>query len=122
VKIASLLLAPIKLSEQILERLLFERRVPVLFVFAAVTLWLLSQAVQIRPDASFVKMIPSSHPYVENYLTYRDDLSGLGNSLRVVVQAEQGDIFTAEFQNTLKQVTDEAFYIPGVDRSAVIEK
>jgi len=117
--VASVLLAPIKLTEQILERLLFERRVPVLFVFAAITLWLLSQAVQIRPDASFVKMIPSSHPYVENYLEYRDDLSGLGNSLRVVVQAEQGDIFSTEFQNTLKQVTDEAFYIPGVDRSAV---
>jgi predicted RND superfamily exporter protein len=117
--LASALLGPIKLSEQLIERVLFHKRLPVLFIFILLTLGLGFQAVQIRPDASFVKMIPSSHPYVENYLKYRNDLSGLGNSLRVVVEAKQGDIFTATFQNTLKQVTDEAFFIPGVDRSAL---
>ena len=115
----SALLGPIKLSEQIIERVLFHKRLPVLLIFVLMTLWLGFQAVQIRPDASFVKMIPTSHPYVENYLKYRDDLSGLGNSLRVVVEAKEGDIFTAAFQDTLKQVTDEAFFIPGVDRSAL---
>ncbi|BBB31142.1 efflux RND transporter permease subunit [Neptunomonas japonica] len=118
-KLTSALLGPIKLSEQLIERVLFHKRMPVLLIFVLLTLWLGFQAVQIRPDASFVKMIPTSHPYVENYLKYRSDLSGLGNSLRVVVQAKDGDIFTAKFQDTLKQVTDEAFFIPGVDRSAL---
>lgn len=116
---SSALLAPIKLSEQLIERVLFYKRLPVLLLFMLLTLWLGFQAAQIRPDASFVKMIPTNHPYVENYLKYRDDLSGLGNSLRVVVEANEGDIFTQEFQNTLKLVTDEAFFIPGVDRSAL---
>ncbi|WP_293267289.1 MMPL family transporter [Neptunomonas sp.] len=118
-KLTSALLGPIKLSEQVIERVLFHKRMPVLLIFALLTLWLGFQAIQIRPDASFVKMIPTSHPYVENYLKYRSDLSGLGNSLRVVVQAKDGDIFTSEFQDTLRQVTDEAFFIPGVDRSAL---
>ena len=117
--VSSKLLGPIKLSEQVIERVLFHKRLPVLLLFVLMTLWLGFQAVQIRPDASFVKMIPTQHPYVENYLRYRDDLSGLGNSLRVVVEARQGDIFSAEYQNTLKQVTDEAFFISGVDRSAL---
>lgn len=117
--VSSKLLGPIKLSEQVIERVLFHKRLPVLLLFVLMTLWLGFQAVQIRPDASFVKMIPTQHPYVENYLRYRDDLSGLGNSLRVVVEAKQGDIFSAEYQNTLKQVTDEAFFISGVDRSAL---
>ncbi|QEQ97814.1 efflux RND transporter permease subunit [Neptunomonas concharum] len=117
--VSSKLLGPIKLSEQVIERVLFHKRLPVLVLFVLMTLWLGFQAVQIRPDASFVKMIPTQHPYVENYLRYRDDLSGLGNSLRVVVEAKQGDIFSAEYQNTLKQVTDEAFFISGVDRSAL---
>jgi len=117
--VSSKLLGPIKLSEQVIERVLFHKRLPVLLLFILMTLWLGFQAVQIRPDASFVKMIPTQHPYVENYLRYRDDLSGLGNSLRVVVEAKQGDIFSAEYQNTLKQVTDEAFFISGVDRSAL---
>ncbi|MBQ0785711.1 MAG: RND family transporter [Amphritea sp.] len=118
-KLSQLLLAPIKASEEFAERFLFHRRILVLVVFSLVTLFLAWQAMQIRPDASFVKMIPTSHPYVENYLKNRDDLAGLGNSIRVAVAVNEGDIFTAEFQQTLQQITDELFFIPGVDRSAL---
>ena len=118
-RFTDLLLLPIKGSEQLAERVLFHHRLKVLFVFALITLVLTWQAVQIRPDASFVKMIPASHPYVENYLTYQDDLSGLGNSVRVAVANQQGDIFDAEFQAVLQRVTDELFFIPGVDRAAL---
>ncbi len=116
---ASLLLAPIKASEQLIERVLFNSRGLVLALFALLTAWLLVQASQIRPDASFVKMIPTQHPYVANFLNYRDDLAGLGNSIRVVVAATDGDIFDAGYQQTLKQVSDELFFIPGVDRAAL---
>lgn len=118
-KLSQLLLAPIKASEEFAERFLFHRRILVLVVFSFITLFLAWQATQIRPDASFVKMIPTSHPYVENYLKNRDDLAGLGNSIRVAVAVNEGDIFTAEFQQTLQQITDELFFIPGVDRSAL---
>ncbi len=117
--LARILLAPIKASEEFAERVLFHWRMPVLLIFAALTLFLGWQAVQIRPDASFVKMIPTSHPYVQNYLKNRDDLAGLGNSVRVAVAVKEGDIFTAEFQQTLQKITDELFFIPGVDRSAL---
>lgn len=116
---SAMLLAPIKASEQLIERVLFLQRGPVFLLFMLLTAWLAMQATQIRPDASFVKMIPTQHPYVENYLEYRDDLAGLGNSIRVVVAAKEGNIFSAEFQDTLKQVNDELFFIPGVDRSAL---
>lgn len=113
------ILGLVKGSEQLIERLLFHRRRTLLALFALITLLLGWQASQIRPDASFVKMIPTEHPYVENYLNYRDDLAGLGNSVRVVVAATDGDIFTASFQETLRKVTDELFFLPGVDRSAL---
>lgn len=118
-KLSAALLWPIMTSEKLAEHFLYSYRKLVLFLFLIITLFLGWQATQIRPDASFVKMIPSSHPYVENYIEYRDDLAGLGNSIRVVVAATDGDIFSAEFQDTLKQVTDELFFIPGVDRSAL---
>lgn len=108
-KFAAILLWPITTSEKLAEFLLFKFRLLVLLLFAGVTALLLSQALNIRPDASFIKMIPDEHPYVENYLQYRDDLAGLGNSIRVVVAARDGDIFSADFQTTLKQVTDELF-------------
>jgi predicted RND superfamily exporter protein len=113
------MLGLVKSSEHLIERVLFHRRRTLLGLFVLVTLVLGWQASQIRPDASFVKMIPTEHPYVENYLTYRDDLAGLGNSLRVVVAATEGDIFTPEFQESLRKVTDELFFLPGVDRSAL---
>ncbi|EAR60087.1 efflux RND transporter permease subunit [Neptuniibacter caesariensis] len=118
-KISSILLWPILSSEKFAEGVLFGYRRIVLLAFLAATAFLAWQATQIRPDASFVKMIPSDHPYVANYIKYKDDLAGLGNSIRVVVAAKEGDIFSAEFQETLKKVTDELFYIPGVDRSAL---
>ncbi|QEW07779.1 efflux RND transporter permease subunit [Nitrincola iocasae] len=118
-RLAQSLLLPIQRSEQWIETLLFHHRPWVLSLFVLVTLVLGWQAVQIRPDASFVKMIPASHPYVENYLTYQNDLSGLGNSVRVAVATQGEDIFNTEYQDVLRQVTDELFFIPGVDRSAL---
>lgn len=118
-RLSSMLLWPVTASERAAEAVLFGFRKTVIALFLIATVFLAWQASQIRPDASFVKMIPAEHPYVENYLQYRDDLAGLGNSIRVVVAAREGDIFTAEFQQTLKEVTDELFFIPGVDRSAL---
>src|SRR5690554_4455952 len=113
------LLAPIRGSERLIERIIFGYRLPVALAFFLMTLLLGWQGMQIRPDASFVKMIPASHPYVANYLEHRDDLAGLGNSIRVVVAAREGDILQAEFQQRLKEITDELFFLPGVDRSAL---
>jgi predicted RND superfamily exporter protein len=118
-RLDNLLLAPIRFCERWLEQLLFGYRLPVALAFLLITLFLGIQATQIRPDASFVKMIPTDHPWVANYLEHRDDLAGLGNSIRVVVAPTEGDIFQPEFQQTLKAITDELFYIKGVDRSAV---
>lgn len=112
-------LVPVRASEQLLERLLFRYRPVIALLFLLCTVWLGYQATQIRPDASFVKMIPSDHPYVTNFLASRDDLAGLGNSIRVVVSVTEGDIFSADYQQTLKQITDELFFLPGVDRSAL---
>lgn len=114
------LLTPIHASKNLIEGMLFSARHFFLFLFAVLTLFFSWQASQIRPDASFIKMIPSEHPYISNFLQYRDDLSGLGNSVRIAVAARQGDIFDADFQQTLKQITDEVFFIPGVDRSALM--
>ena len=92
---------------------------PLLVVFALVTLALGWQMSQLRPDASFEKMIPVSHPYIVNFLANRDDLKGLANSVRITLETLEEDIFTREFQEQLKQATDDVFYIRGVDRSAL---
>lgn len=99
--------------------ILFSVRVPLIGLFALITLFFGWQMSQLKPDASFEKMIPVSHPYIVNFLKSKDDLRGLGNSVRIIVETHEGDIFTKEYQELLKQITDEAFYLNGVDRSAL---
>ena len=98
---------------------LFKGRRALMVIFAIATLFFAWQMSLLKTDASFEKMIPVSHPYIANFLDSRDDLRGLGNSVRIIVETTEGDIFTREFQELLKQVTDEAFYLKGVDRSAL---
>jgi len=103
----------------IAERLLFENRVVVIVLFALLTAFFGYQAAQLKPDASFEKMIPTSHPYIQNYLRNRADLASLGNSIRIIVETRDGDIFDKEFQEALQQINDEVFYIAGVDRAGL---
>jgi len=102
-----------------LERLIFNNRPVVILLCTLVTLFLGWQALQIRPSTSFEKMIPLSHPFIQNMMEHRNDLSNLGNTVRISVEAVNGDIFTKEYMETLRQVNDEVFYIPGVDRAGL---
>jgi len=81
------------------------------------SVFLFYQAAQVRPSTSFEKMIPLGHPYIQNMLEHRDDLANLGNTVRISVAAKDGDIFSREYMETLRQIHDEVFYIQGVDRS-----
>ena len=38
-------------------------------------------------------MIPSSSPYIRNYLDNKAELPGLGNTIRIVVENKTGDIY-----------------------------
>jgi len=102
-----------------LERLIFGRRLLIMGVIAALTVWLSVLATQVRPEASFTKMIPGSHEFINNFFEYRKELADLGNVVRIIVESKDGDIFTAEFQQVLKQVSDEVFYVPGVSRDGL---
>ena len=100
-----------------LERLVFNNRVPMIIVCLIVTLVLAYQATKLVFNANFEKMIPHNQAYVKNYLQNKSELYGLGNSIRVVVENTRGDIFDPEYIETLKQVNDEVFLTPGVDRA-----
>ena len=103
-----------------LERLVFNNRRVVIAICAVLTLVLgLLAATRLSLSASFEKMIPHSHPYIQNYLENRSELRGLGNALRIVVENPKGDIYDPTYQNTLKQIHDEIFLTPGVDRAWV---
>jgi predicted RND superfamily exporter protein len=102
-----------------LERLIFNNRPAVIVICLLVSIFLFWQALQVRPSTSFEKMIPLHHPYIQKMLEHRNDLANLGNTVRISVEAVDGDIFTKEYMETLRQIHDEVFYISGVDRSGL---
>ena len=107
-------------SGNLLERLVFNHRLAMIVACALVTAVLgYSAASRLVLNASFERMIPQSHPYIRNYLTYQKDLRGLGNAIRVVVENTDGDIFDPQYLEALKQINDELVLTPGVDRAWV---
>ncbi|ABO23674.1 RND family transporter [Shewanella loihica] len=101
-----------------LESFLFRQRAYVIFAFLLATLFLGFQASHLKMDAAFVKNIPLNHSYMQTYLKHQKQFGG-ANSIMVAVEDSSGNIFNPNFFDTLKQVHDQLFFIPGVDRAQV---
>ena len=103
---------------QHLEDLIFGHRKIVIAFFLLVTAAMGYSLTELKVDASFSKLLPLKHEYMQPFLKYRDEFGG-ANRIIIALTVTEGDIFTPEFFNALKQATDEAFFIPGIDRSRV---
>ncbi len=104
-------------SGTLVERLLFNHRGIILGICVLLSLVLGYQALSLKLNAAFEKMIPTDHPYVQNYLKNRGQLGEGGNTLRIAIEVGQGSIFDAAYLETVKKINDEVFLLPGVDRS-----
>jgi len=104
-------------SGSLIERALFNHRAVVVLLCALVTLLLGWQATRLQLNASFEKTIPTSHPYIQNFLAHQTELSGLGNAVRIAVAKPEGSIYDAQYLDTLRRLSDEVFLLPGVDRA-----
>ncbi len=101
-----------------IEELIFRYRHATVAVFVAATIALGWFAAQTHVDASFNKQLPSDHEYIQNFKKYQEQFGG-ANRVVIALIAKKGDIFTPEFFQTLKAATNEAYYLPGVDRAQV---
>lgn len=102
----------------LIERLVFDNRRVVLALCALLTLVFAALAGwRLTLNASFDKMIPRGHPFIQNYLANRLELRGLGDSLRIVVENPKGSIYDKAYLDALRKINDELFLTPGVDRA-----
>jgi len=100
------------------ESVIFKRRMLILVLSAIITVFLGYQLRWLRIDAGFEKLLPLKHEYIKTFLKHKDEFGG-ANRLLIAVSSKQGDIFTPEFFDKLKNVTDAVFFLPGVNRSTV---
>lgn len=98
--------------------LVFSHRRLNLGLLVIVTLFLGWHAAQIQVDAGFEKSIPKNHPYMETFKQYQEAFGG-ADLISIALIQKEGDIYNERFLGKLKAVTDEVFFLPGVDRSRV---
>lgn len=103
---------------RLVEPIIFGKRRSMLVVLGLATLFFAIQAAQLKPSAGWLKMVPQQHPYMQTFLQYYQDFGG-ANTVLVALETQQGDIYTPKFMEAMRQVTDEVFFIPGVDRARV---
>lgn len=104
---------------RLLEKIIFSHRPAVLVLFFLATVFLAWQAYHLKPDASFSKLIPQGHPFVQKMNAHMKDLRASGAGLKVSVAVKEGDIFNDEYLSALGQIADEIFYIPGVNKNGL---
>tara|TARA_R110002096_G_scaffold17139_4_gene59006 strand:+ start:33850 stop:36180 length:2331 start_codon:yes stop_codon:yes gene_type:complete len=101
-----------------LEKTLFSNRRWVMVFFVFVTIFMFSSAMKLKIDAGFSKLLPLQHEYMQTFTKHREEFGG-ANRVLVALVAKDGDMFTSEFFDALKQTTDDVFFIEGVDRTRV---
>jgi uncharacterized protein len=97
---------------------IFKNRKAMLVVFAVSTVVMLWFALNTRIDAGFHKHLPPSHEYIQTFKKYEDQFGG-ANRIVIALTSDQDTIFSKAYFDLLKQVTDEVYFVPGVDRAQV---
>jgi predicted RND superfamily exporter protein len=101
-----------------IENFIFGARPLIVALFLIVTVIMAYGLSKLHIDASFSKHLPLQHEYMQTFMKYRSEFGGAERVL-IALRARDGNMFTADFFNTLRQATDEVFFISGIDRSRV---
>ncbi|WP_018990676.1 efflux RND transporter permease subunit [Aromatoleum toluclasticum] len=97
---------------------IFHWRTPLLILGILITLVLGFFATQLRVTAGFTKMIPLNHEYMRTFIDYQSVFGGADKVL-IGIKVKKGDIFQPQVMETVRGITEEAFYLKGVDRSSL---
>jgi len=101
------------------ESLVFRHRILVIIAFVLITIFMGYSASHLKIDAGFTKLVPMEHEFMKTYVRHQKEFGG-ANKILVALAPKKGDIFTPEFFTAIQKVTEEVFFLPGVDRSRVI--
>ncbi|HUP92811.1 MAG TPA: hypothetical protein VM074_11230, partial [Solimonas sp.] len=102
--------------------LVYGRRWLTFGILIAFTVAMAVMASRLQPDAGYEKQIPLDHPYMKVFKQYEKAFGGANLISVALIQHEGGegpDIYNARFLDKLRILTDEVFFLPGVDRSRV---
>lgn len=101
-----------------LATILINNRYGIVAIFFLVTLGMLYAMTNLKIETGFKKQLPLKHEYMQTFLKYEKEFGG-ANRILVALVARDGDMFTEDFFTAFEDITDQTFFIPGVDRASV---
>jgi len=97
---------------------LINTRYAIVAIFLVITIGMMFAMSQLRIETGFKKQLPLRHEYMQTFLQYEKEFGG-ANRVLVALAARDGDMFTPEFFDSFEKITNQVFFIPGVDRASV---
>ena len=98
---------------------LLRRRRLLLWGFLVMTVLLAASATRVRLDPGFAKMVPLQHSFMHTFTEYTRAFSGANRIIVNLRWKGEDDIYNKQFLEALRAVTDEVFFLPGVERGRV---
>jgi predicted RND superfamily exporter protein len=97
---------------------LINNRYGIVGLFFLITIGMMFAMSQLRIETGFKKQLPLKHEYMQTFLQYEKEFGG-ANRVLVALVDRDGNMFTPEFFAAFEDITDQVFFIPGVDRASV---
>jgi len=97
---------------------LINNRFGIVGLFLVITIGMMFAMSQLRIETGFKKQLPLKHEYMQTFLQYEKEFGG-ANRVLVALVARDGNMFSPGFFEAFESITDQVFFIPGVDRASV---
>lgn len=97
---------------------IFSHRKSFLSVFSILTIVLGFSTLSIKTGTDFLKTVPTNHDYMKVFSEYKNSFGG-ANKILVAISPVNDSVYTNKSLATLKEITEDVFFIDGIDRSSV---
>ena len=97
---------------------LINYRYGIVSLFVVITIGMMFAMSSLKIETGFKKQLPLKHEYMQTFLQYEKEFGGANRVLVALVNSD-GNMFTPEFFDSFEKITNQVFFIPGVDRASV---
>jgi len=98
---------------------IIENRIWILSITMVITFFFAYKLKELEVYTKYADQLPQGHEYIKLHNRIRSQFGG-ANSVAMVLQVREGDIFNPKTLQKIRDITDELYLLPSVDRFKII--
>jgi len=98
---------------------IIEKRIWIVIIISFITLFFIYTIKDLKIYTKFADLLPQKHEYIKLHNRIRSQFGG-ANTVVMILQVREGDIFNPTTLQKLRGITDELYLIPAVDRFKIM--